>query len=53
MLKQPDAARARPSTLINRKDGYESIFPEDLNVQAYRTAIEVIKAADDYQIRRS
>lgn len=48
MLKQPDAARARPSTLINRKDGYESIFPEDLDVQAYRTAIEVIKATDEY-----
>jgi AIPR protein len=48
MLAQPDVARARPSTLLNRKGGYETVFPETLDVQAYRSAIELIKAVDDY-----
>jgi hypothetical protein len=48
MLGQPDVARARPSTLLARTEGYNSVFPEDLNVEAYLRAIELIKAVDDY-----
>ena len=48
MLGQPDVARARPSTLLNRKEGYEAVFPKSLDRAAYLSAIELIKAVDDY-----
>ncbi|GII63499.1 hypothetical protein Skr01_35840 [Sphaerisporangium krabiense] len=48
MLGQPDTARARPSTALGRVAGYASVFPEDLNVKAYLTAVEIIKAVDDF-----
>lgn len=48
MLGQPDVARARPSTLLARPEGYKAVFPEDLNTEAYLKAIELIKAVDDY-----
>lgn len=48
MLGQPDEARARPSTLVSRKDGYESVFPKGLDVAAYLSAIELIKEVDEF-----
>jgi hypothetical protein len=48
MLGQPDVARARPSTLLNRPSGYDQVFPEALPIPAYLTAIEILKAVDEY-----
>ncbi|WP_285789594.1 AIPR family protein [Micromonospora sp. NBRC 101691] len=48
LLGQPDTARARPSTLLSRKDGYDSIFPDSLDVDAYLTAIELVKEVDEF-----
>jgi hypothetical protein len=48
MLGTPDVARARPSTLLGRPEGYDAVFPDDLDVQAYLTAVELIKGVDDY-----
>ncbi|WP_178378523.1 AIPR family protein [Nocardiopsis flavescens] len=47
-LGQPDAARARPSTLLSRQEGYNSLFPENMDRNAYLTAIEVIKSVDQF-----
>jgi AIPR protein len=48
MLGEPDTARARPSTLLSRKEGYASVFPDDLPVDGYLAAVEVVKAVDEY-----
>jgi hypothetical protein len=48
MLGQPDTARARPSTLLSSAVGYISVFPADLNLEAYLRAIELVKTVDDY-----
>jgi hypothetical protein len=48
MLGQPDVARARPSTLLARREGYDSVFPESLDIAAYLRAIELIKAVDEF-----
>lgn len=48
MLAQPDNARARPSTVLSRREGYESIFPEALDRNAYVTAISVLRSVEDY-----
>jgi hypothetical protein len=47
-LGQPDAARARPSTILSRAAGYDSIFPDGMSVEAYRYAIELVKGVDEY-----
>ncbi|MER7330957.1 MULTISPECIES: AIPR family protein [unclassified Micromonospora] len=48
LLAQPDVARARPSTLLSRRDGYESIFPESLDLDAYLAAIEILSQVDEF-----
>ncbi|RAO18646.1 AIPR family protein [Micromonospora noduli] len=48
VLGQPDTARARPSTLLSRKDGYDSIFPPKLDLNAYLVAIEILKGVDEF-----
>ncbi|MFJ6198862.1 AIPR family protein [Micromonospora sp. NPDC092111] len=47
-LGQPDSARARPSTLLSRRDGYDRIFPPKLDENAYLTAVEVLKGVDEF-----
>lgn len=47
-LGQPDVARARPSTLLSRPEGYESLFPETMDRNAYLAAVEILKGVDDY-----
>jgi len=46
MLGQPDVARARPSTLLLQKNGYDSVFQQSLDPNAYLSAIEILKAVD-------
>lgn len=48
MLGEPDTARARPTTLLSREDGYNRIFPDSLDRNAYLTAIEVVKSVDQF-----
>jgi hypothetical protein len=45
---QPDAARARPSTLLSRKDGYDNLFSESMDWNVYLAAIEIVKEVDDF-----
>lgn len=47
-LGQPDVARARPSTLLSRHEGYESLFPESMDRNAYLAAIEILKGVDEF-----
>lgn len=48
LLVRPDDARARPSTLLSRATGYDSIFPDSLDLEAYLRAIELLRGVDDY-----
>lgn len=47
---QPDAARARPSTLLSRKDGYDTLFPAEMDLNVYLVAIEIIKEVDEFLV---
>ncbi|GAA4595889.1 hypothetical protein BJY16_001832 [Actinoplanes octamycinicus] len=48
LLGLPDAARARPSTLLGRKENYDEIFPTSLDREAYLRAIELLKAVEEF-----
>ncbi|MEV0726348.1 AIPR family protein [Micromonospora purpureochromogenes] len=48
MLGRPDSARARPSTLISSKEGYERVFPASLDPHAYLVAVEILKGTDEF-----
>lgn len=47
-LGQPNSARARPSTLLSPKSGYEQIFAPTTDPQVYLSAIRVIKGVDAF-----
>lgn len=47
-LGRPDDARARPSSLLTRKGGYDNIFSESLNMKGYLAALEIIKGVDAF-----
>lgn len=47
---QPDAARARPSTLLSRKDGYDTLFPLSMDLNVYLAAIEIVKEVDEFLV---
>ena len=47
-LGRPDEARARPSSLLSRPDGYATIFPVEGDIEAYLAAIELQKGVDEY-----
>ena len=46
MLGRPDAARARPSSLIKKEEDYRSVFSEDLPIRVYTTTAELIRRID-------
>jgi hypothetical protein len=48
VLKQPDYARARPSSLMKKDDDYKRIFSTDYPVQLYLKCIEIMKLVEDY-----
>lgn len=48
LLGQPDAARARPSSILSRAGGYEDIFPDGLDLDAYLNAIRTLRVVDEY-----
>lgn len=38
---EPDQARARPSSILTRKGGWETVFPENLDLDAYVEALRL------------
>ena len=46
ILGRPDAARARPSSLIKRDDDYSRVFSEDFPISVYTTSAELIRRVD-------
>lgn len=48
LLSRPDAARARPSSLMNKDDDYSKLFNLDYPLQVYLACIEIIEAVDKY-----
>lgn len=48
VLKKPDSARARPSTLINSDSDYKSIFSLDTPIDVYLKAIQIIKITENF-----
>lgn len=48
LLGTPDAARARPSSILTRKGGYESIFAEDLDLDVYVRALQLLEHVDTF-----
>jgi hypothetical protein len=47
LLQQPDYARARPSTLIDRDDDYTRIFNENYPVSVYLKCIQLMKRVEE------
>ncbi|MBI5844895.1 MAG: AIPR family protein [Deltaproteobacteria bacterium] len=46
LLKQPDMARARPSSLIKRDEEYFKLFNPTYPIEIYRTCTELMKKTD-------
>lgn len=47
-LGQPDMARARPSTLLTKENGYEKVFPKAREGATYLTAARIMKEVDAF-----
>lgn len=47
-LGEPHTARARPTTLLTQKGGYERVFDAVLDCDAYLAAVKVMKEVDEY-----
>jgi hypothetical protein len=45
---EPDHARARPSSILTRKGGWETVFPEGLNLDAYVEALRLHGHVQDF-----
>ncbi len=48
VLRQPDNARARPSSLIKREDAYRSVFNESLGLSIYLFCARTMKKVDAF-----
>ena len=46
LLREPNTARARPSTLIKDDNGYARIFNRDVDVEAYLNAVMIQRSVD-------
>ncbi|GAB6039263.1 hypothetical protein JCM15519_38220 [Fundidesulfovibrio butyratiphilus] len=46
ILKKPDSARARPSTLINSNVEYEKIFSQSVPIDTYLKVIKLMKSVE-------
>jgi hypothetical protein len=47
LMQQPDYARARPSTLIDKDEDYIKIFNEKYPIQIYLTSIKLMKRVEE------
>jgi hypothetical protein len=48
VLRRPDTARARPSSLIKRDEEYLRLFSPDYPVQIYRASAELLKQTERF-----
>jgi len=48
LLRRPDDARARPSTLLKDDANYELVFNKDYPINVYYTAIEIMLRVTEY-----
>lgn len=48
VLKRPDTARARPSSLIKRDDEYLKLFTTDYPIEVYRVCAQILKQTDSF-----
>lgn len=48
VLKQPDYARARPSTLMKKDEDYKRIFSSQYPIQLYLKCVEIMKRIEDF-----
>jgi len=47
VLKQPDTARARPSTVIKKDDDYRRVFNEEIGMEVYLLSARTMKRVDE------
>jgi hypothetical protein len=45
---EPDQARARPSSILTSEDGWESVFPQGMDLDAYVQALRLHGAVQDF-----
>lgn len=48
LLGQPDQARARPSSIMTRKGGYRSVFPDGIDLNVYVRALRLVEKVDTF-----
>ncbi len=48
LLKRPDDARARPSSLLKNDADYEKIYSQTIPINVYFVCATVLKKVDDY-----
>ena len=48
LLQQPNDARARPGTILNQDDRYESIFNDEFDRELYATCIRIDRRVEGY-----
>jgi hypothetical protein len=48
LLKRPDTARARPSSLINSEDEYHGLFSTDYPIEVYRACSQILRQVETY-----
>jgi hypothetical protein len=48
ILRKPNYARARPSTLLNKDDDYRKVFNQDYPVEVYYICILILKKCEHF-----
>jgi len=48
LLREPDNARARPTSLIKRQSGYERVFSESTTLEIYFKCAKIMKRLDRF-----
>jgi len=48
MLKRPNTARARPSSLIKRDDEYKKLFTREHPIETYRVCVQIVRQAEAF-----
>ncbi|WP_417258361.1 AIPR family protein [Celeribacter sp.] len=47
VLQRPDDARARPSTLLNDKKSYDTVFSNKMPIESYVSAAKLLKSVEE------
>lgn len=48
LLSEPDNARARPSTLLDKDDEYNRVFDESVDLETYVSLVRIMRRLDSY-----